>query len=421
MIQQIETILSDINSLHENEYIKNETQADRFNVFDILQITSNEVRLHSRFLAELLNPKGSHGQGTIFLDKFLELTGCRNVFTDTRCVRVLVEYHIGTKTEIGGGKLDLLLVDDKRCAVIIENKIYAGDQENQLLRYHNYAQQLKAEVGNYSLLYLTLHGNEATEWSTGSGTLTKSDYTPISYAFHIRSWLEVCVDLTERKPKLHIGLQHYLQLIDQLTGIHMDQQLQNQIAQRIIEDTTAFNAAISVSAAITTAKQMLLRDFGLRLKDSLETTSTVKVEMSDSFGMKYHGMEIFHGESGDPLNRRPHIRLSFLGDVDYCYIEIHPGLNNGTPVPKIDWKQKQYAIQLDGRFPKPGAKIQNTEKYWQGEWVCYYYKMDNVFDALIEKSSLLFHDVLEDLMFLYDHFVKMEIGVYSAIDTTQVP
>lgn len=98
--------------------------------------------------------------------------------------------------------------------------------------------------------------------------------------------------------------------------------------------------------------------------------------------MKYHGMEIFHGEPGDPQNRRPHIRLSFLGDVDYCYIEIHPGLASGTPVEKIGWKQKQYATLLSGRFLKPAAKIQNTEKYWQGEWVCYYHKLDNVFDCL---------------------------------------
>lgn len=411
MLSQIETILDEITLLRQDERQRNAAKAGRFNLFSILRITADEVRLHSRFLAELLDPWGSHDQGTVFLDRFLEMTGCHHVFPDTSNVRVLVEHHIGPKTLTTGGRIDLLLIDEKRNAVIIENKIYAGDQENQLLRYHNYAQQLKADVGNYSLLYLTLHGNEATEWSTGNGTLTKSDYTPISYAFHIRSWLEACVDLTERKPKLHIGLQHYLQLIDQLTGIHMDQQLQNQIAQRIIEDTTAFNAAISVSASVTTAKQMLLRNFGLRLKDALETKSTAKVEMSDAFGMKYHGMEIFHGEPGDPLNRRPHIRLSFLGDVDYCYIEIHPGLDNGAPVQKIDWKQKQYTMLLNGRFPKPGAKIQNTEKYWQGEWVCYYYKMDNAFDALIEKSEVLFREVVEDLHYLYDQFVSMEVGL----------
>lgn len=277
MLSQIETILSDINSLHENERIRNQTHADRFNVFEVLQITSSEVRLHSRFLAELLNPKGSHGQGAVFLDKFLELSGCHQVFTDTRHVRVFVEHNIGSKTEISGGQLDLLLVDDKHCAVVIENKIYAGDQENQLLRYHNYAQQLKADDGNCILLYLTLHGNEATEWSTG-GTLTKTDYTQISYGFHIRGWLEGCMELTDKQPKLHFALQHYLQLIDQLTGIRMDQQLQNQIAQRIINDTTAFNAAMSVTASITTAKQMLLQDFGSRLKEALELPPMQKLK-----------------------------------------------------------------------------------------------------------------------------------------------
>ena len=39
----------------------------KFNVFKVIGVTTNEVRLHSRFLDEMLNPNGSHGQGDIFL------------------------------------------------------------------------------------------------------------------------------------------------------------------------------------------------------------------------------------------------------------------------------------------------------------------------------------------------------------------
>ena len=35
---------------------------ENYNIFRILQMGSSEVRLHSAFIADLLNPKGNHGQ-----------------------------------------------------------------------------------------------------------------------------------------------------------------------------------------------------------------------------------------------------------------------------------------------------------------------------------------------------------------------
>jgi hypothetical protein len=42
-----------------------------FNVFGLLRLERDEA-VHSRFLAELLNPSGSHGAGPWFLNAFLE-------------------------------------------------------------------------------------------------------------------------------------------------------------------------------------------------------------------------------------------------------------------------------------------------------------------------------------------------------------
>ena len=46
--------------------------APDFNLFRMLHIERNEAKFHSRFLAELLNPNGSHGQRDLFLLKFFE-------------------------------------------------------------------------------------------------------------------------------------------------------------------------------------------------------------------------------------------------------------------------------------------------------------------------------------------------------------
>src|SRR5713226_8947641 len=47
-----------------------ESRIGRFNIFDALRITDNEIR-HSNFLAFLLDPAESHGQGQLFLKAIL--------------------------------------------------------------------------------------------------------------------------------------------------------------------------------------------------------------------------------------------------------------------------------------------------------------------------------------------------------------
>ena len=49
-------------------------RGENFNIFRVLGLSTSEVRLHSAFLAELLNPNGDHGLGdhlTIILPKYM--------------------------------------------------------------------------------------------------------------------------------------------------------------------------------------------------------------------------------------------------------------------------------------------------------------------------------------------------------------
>ena len=48
-------------------------RGESFNIFNDLGFMSDEVHLHSMFLANLLNPKGSHGQRGKFLEAFLKM------------------------------------------------------------------------------------------------------------------------------------------------------------------------------------------------------------------------------------------------------------------------------------------------------------------------------------------------------------
>lgn len=86
---------------------------------------SNEVTLHSRFLCSMLDPKGLHYQGNVFLKLFLEQL--------PKGLRTFVNVH-RAKVVRERDSIDILIHDDER-ALVIENKVYAPDQRYQISRY----------------------------------------------------------------------------------------------------------------------------------------------------------------------------------------------------------------------------------------------------------------------------------------------
>lgn len=54
-------------------------QGERFNIFRIFKNHRSEL-VHSRFLGQMLNPRGSHGEGDAFLDVFLrDVLGLKDI------------------------------------------------------------------------------------------------------------------------------------------------------------------------------------------------------------------------------------------------------------------------------------------------------------------------------------------------------
>lgn len=69
-LKEIEQLLSEATKYLNEEYAPKIRKGEKFNLFKTINVTTDEVRLHSRFLAELLNPAGTHGQESFFLNKF---------------------------------------------------------------------------------------------------------------------------------------------------------------------------------------------------------------------------------------------------------------------------------------------------------------------------------------------------------------
>lgn len=204
-------------------------RGENYNIFNDLGFISDEVHLHSMFLANLLNPKGSHGQRGKFLEAFLKMLqksfpaiSADNLELDTAIASVGVEKYIGRQTDSEGGRIDIYLTDGKH-SIIIENKIYAGDQHHQMLRYWNYGMSQKGDdtEKSFVLIYLTLDGCSPSKESLGED-LKENDIVCLSYKSDIRGWLDRCVELASRTPLVRETINQYISTIDILTNNVME-------------------------------------------------------------------------------------------------------------------------------------------------------------------------------------------------------
>lgn len=204
-------------------------RGENYNIFNDLGFMSDEVHLHSMFLANLLNPKGSHGQRGKFLEAFLKMLqksfpaiSADNLELDTAIASVGVEKYIGRQTDSEGGRIDIYLTDGKH-SIIIENKIYAGDQHHQMLRYWNYGMSQKGDdtEKSFVLIYLTLDGCSPSKESLGED-LKENDIVCLSYKSYIRGWLDRCVELASRTPLVRETINQYISTIDILTNNVME-------------------------------------------------------------------------------------------------------------------------------------------------------------------------------------------------------
>lgn len=203
---------------------KRKEQGEFFNIFNILGMESEEVKLHSTFIAELLNPRGKHGASFHFLEAFLQTLDIQEDYIDyTQCSLFIKERVIGPITETEGGRIDIIIEDGKH-AIIIENKIYAEDQPNQLLRYHNYGKQTFPE--GFKLFYLTLDGHNPHKKSFGGKHF---DYQNISYEIDIIRWLERCYEISKDKALANAVIKQYCEIVKQLTNQDVDMQYTNNL------------------------------------------------------------------------------------------------------------------------------------------------------------------------------------------------
>lgn len=239
----LKQLLGQVSTIDNAYKIVKQNTGEDFNLFQILGMETAEVKTHSKFLAELLNPNGSHLQGDTFLKLFIEylnnvqfieekenissLKG-NQIELNSENAKVQVEKYIGKKTETDGGRIDITIEDNGKNLICIENKIYAGEQDKQMLRYATFGEKYP----KCHLFFLTLWGNETT-------TNEDKKVYSISYKTHIIEWLELCKKEAVNLPILRETIGQYINLIRKLThqttNKNMEKEIQNLILKNIEE------------------------------------------------------------------------------------------------------------------------------------------------------------------------------------------
>ena len=227
LLKQISKIIKEENELKLRKYEHGET----FNVFEVLRLQRNEVRLHSSLIAALLAPNGPHGLKTKSLECFLRVIDAEGILDDLSTVKAEREMYIGPISKKGddGGRMDIVLMDKHENAIVIENKIDAKDQPKQLLRYDNYC---KKHFNNYRIYYLTKWGDDCSDESCGGREIR---HTNISYDKHILTWLEECIKLSEDIRPVNETIKQYITNLFEILNI-MSQNNENELISVVTSD-----------------------------------------------------------------------------------------------------------------------------------------------------------------------------------------
>lgn len=259
---------NEIIKLNEQEWRKS---GKYFNIFSALGIENKEVR-HSALLAALLNPSGFHGMSDCFLKEFLHRIDFENFPSEDAIVR--------TEEVIRGGRrLDISIVSkDGKQKIVIENKIYTEDHDNQLSAY---LRDLETKE-SYKLIYLTLNGDEPTE-DIGK---QKGKIICLSYKNDILEMLENVSSASNMLPHPVLEIiRQYILTIKKITNQGVDRKMTDKLVEEILKNKDNEQAAEAIWNTVQTIQNS--KDNWKKFCSNLDNSFKEYVDWS-KFGCKQY-------------------------------------------------------------------------------------------------------------------------------------
>ncbi|QKF77625.1 PD-(D/E)XK nuclease family protein [Arcobacter defluvii] len=212
-------------------------RGDKFNIFSILKMERLEVKTHSSFLYELINPKGTHYQDDKYLRVFVYEVLKIEDFD-------FVNVKVGRETLIDANRRIDFTIENDDYYVAIEMKIDATDQDKQLSDYFEYAKKQNKKFPE--IYYLTLDGRNSDEKSA-----KEIKYERISFQSNILNFIEKSIEKSANLPIIRESLIQYRNLILNITN-QTTQEIQMEIIE-IIDTPKMAEAATKMSKGLAYA------------------------------------------------------------------------------------------------------------------------------------------------------------------------
>ena len=264
-------------------YMAAKAEADRqramgkhdYNIFTLFHDFSDEVNLHSNFIASLLDPNGDHYKNDLFLKLFLETCGIDDFSIDTSRATIFKEFK----------HIDIYISDGKK-HIILENKVYAKDQPTQIARYIKAIKKEGAEDEDIYVLYLHPDRELPKENSLGGYKLNQDNtklekdgssinFKVISYGKEILEWIDRCKNEVSNLTDLNVFLSQYKDVIEMIYDRYkrIDEMETAKFVEIFKENYTAVS---EVASNYQETRKKIIDEFFENVKENLEKDEAIK-------------------------------------------------------------------------------------------------------------------------------------------------
>ncbi|WP_461207770.1 PDDEXK-like family protein [Clostridium sp. DL1XJH146] len=302
-------LLDNVNKIIKKDYSKND-----FNIFTILRHENDEVMLHSKFIFELLNPVGSHNLKGLFLKLFVETI---NSNLDVTIPNFEISDFDNAIVYREKENIDVLILFSKTgYTFIIENKIYAEDQDRQLENYYNkMTKYYNRDSEKMFILYLSLDNHLPKK---GIGELKHPVYC-ISYPREIDEWLERCCKEIKQMQNLYEVVRQYKILICKLSNKECGSNELNEIMELLVKDKDVFESAIAIEQSLPIAKSQIMMSFFNNIETEINKAGYKTIIFDKSAVKNYY--------ISKQIPKLNFLIKNFENDIDFSFgIEIYDNL-----------------------------------------------------------------------------------------------
>jgi len=269
MEKDYEKFFEDFKKFKEKQNKQKMRGLNNYNILTSVLDKSDEVRLHSRMIFSLLNPIGKHYQGTLFLEKFI--SGLKveqfNINIDNCSIRK--EYK----------NIDLYITDGNK-HIIVENKIDAKDQENQIKRYIDVIQEKDDQLSENDILvvYLSLDREVPSAYSLDDLKIMDEYiernekkvalFKSIHYKEEMLTWLKSCQEEIQNITNLNEVFNQYIDVVNMINFKYKGKIMS--VSSFINKNKSNYEIAKEISKNLPESRKEVIDDFFKKVVENLQ-------------------------------------------------------------------------------------------------------------------------------------------------------